>query len=174
MKTAVIYRSRTGFTRTYAEWIAQELGADLFEASDVSIAQLSPYDAVVYGGGLYAVGVNGVSFITKNLDRLSGKKIVVFATGASPLKQKVIDDVTARNFTPAHLEKIRFFYLRGGFDFEKLPWHLKMAMRLMAWTLRRKKELNEDEAGMLAVMDIPANFTDRKNIEELIRYLREG
>ncbi len=81
--------------------------------------------------------------------------------------------MTARNFTPAQLERIRFFYLRGGFDFEKLPWHLKMAMRLMAWNLRRKKELNEDEAGVLAMMDIPVNFTDRRNIEELVRYLRE-
>ncbi|HSA32896.1 MAG TPA: flavodoxin domain-containing protein [bacterium] len=174
MRTAVIYRSKTGFARKYAEWIAQELSADLFDASDITAGKLEPYDAVVYGGGLYAVGINGVSFITKNLDRLAGKRIAVFATGSSPLKQKVIDDVTARNFTPAQMERIRFFYLRGGFDMEKLPWHLKMVMGLMGWMLRRKKELNEDEAGMLAAMDTPADFTDRKNIEELVRYLREG
>ncbi len=29
-KTAVIYKSKTGFTRKYAQWIAEETGCDLF------------------------------------------------------------------------------------------------------------------------------------------------
>ena len=33
MKTIVIYNSQTGFTKRYAEWIAQESGADCFELS---------------------------------------------------------------------------------------------------------------------------------------------
>ena len=31
MKTAVIYNSQTGFTKRYAKWISDEIGADCFE-----------------------------------------------------------------------------------------------------------------------------------------------
>ena len=33
MKTIVIYTSQTGFTKRYAEWIAEAMGADCFELS---------------------------------------------------------------------------------------------------------------------------------------------
>ena len=33
MKTIVIYTSQTGFTKRYAEWIAEATGADCFELS---------------------------------------------------------------------------------------------------------------------------------------------
>ena len=34
MKTAVIYNSQTGFTKRYAEWIAEATDADCFELSE--------------------------------------------------------------------------------------------------------------------------------------------
>ena len=34
MKTIVIYNSQTGFTKRYAEWIAEEAGADCLALSD--------------------------------------------------------------------------------------------------------------------------------------------
>ena len=36
MKTVVIYKSRTGFTKKYAEWISEELSADIFDVSKVT------------------------------------------------------------------------------------------------------------------------------------------
>ena len=35
MKTLVVYTSQTGFTKRYAQWIAERTGADLFELKDV-------------------------------------------------------------------------------------------------------------------------------------------
>ena len=35
LRTVVIYRSTSGFTKRYAEWIAEELKADLFEARKI-------------------------------------------------------------------------------------------------------------------------------------------
>ena len=34
MKTVVIYNSQTGFTRRYAQWIAEAAGAGCLELSD--------------------------------------------------------------------------------------------------------------------------------------------
>ncbi|HSA33908.1 MAG TPA: flavodoxin domain-containing protein [bacterium] len=172
MKTIVVYKSKTGFARKYAEWIAYELGADLFDASEVSVATLAEYDSIVYGGGLYAVGINGVGLITKNLDRLAGKRIAIFGTGASTASDKVFTEVRDKNFTPAQLEKIRFFYLRGGFDFTRLPWYLKPPMAIMRWGLKQKKERTAEEQGLLDSFDAPVDFTSKENIEELVAYIR--
>lgn len=171
MKTIVVYKSKSGFTQKYAEWIARELSADLFEASKVSIDILAAYDTVIYGGGLYAVGINGVKLITENLEKLKSKKVVVFATGATPPREEAINEVRDKNFTAAQQEQIRFFYLRGGFDYNKMRPFDRILITLLKWKIKGKKELTADERGILAACDKPADFTRKKNIDELISYI---
>ena len=65
-------------------------------------------------------------------------------------------------------EYIKFFYLRGGFDYSKLKPFDKVLMTLLKWKIKNKKkeELTTDEIGMLAIYDKPVDFTMKKNIEK--------
>ena len=174
MKTIVIYKSKTGFTKKYAEWIAEELSADIFDASKVNINMLNKYDTIVYGGSLYAVGIIGVKLIKKNINKLKDKRLVVFATGASPSRDNDINQIINKNFTVDEQKYIKFFYLRGGFNYKKLNPFDKFLMTLLKWKIKSKKqkELSADEIGMLAVYDKPVDFTARKNIDEIIAYVK--
>jgi menaquinone-dependent protoporphyrinogen IX oxidase len=175
MKTIVVYKSKTGFVRKYAEWIAEELSADIFEASKVTADMLTVYDTIIYGGSLHAVGINGVKFITKNMDKLKGKKIVVFASGASLPSENVVKEVINNNFTLDQQRYIKLFYLRGGFNYNKLPPFDKVLMTLLKWKIeikkKQKKELLNDEIGMLQLFGKPTDFTRKKNIDEMISYI---
>jgi menaquinone-dependent protoporphyrinogen IX oxidase len=171
MKSVIIYKSKTGFTKKYAEWIAEELSADLFEATDFTVEMFADYDRVVYGGGLYAVGINGVKLITKNMEQLKGKKVVVFGVGMSPPREDVFEDVKKSNFTAEQQEQIKFFYLRGGFDYSRLKSFDQVLMTLLKWKIKLKRELTPDDKGLLAVYDRPADFTDRGNLTEIIDYI---
>jgi len=173
MKAIVIYKSKTGFVKKYAQWIAEELSADISEASKVTIDTLTPYDTVIYGGGLYASGINGVKLITQNLNKLKGKIIVVFASGASPSRVDAISEVKNNNFTAEQQKQIEFFYLRGGFDYNRLNTFYKMIMLLLKWKLktRTKAGLTPDESGMLTAFDKPVDFTSKENIYEIISYV---
>ena len=175
MKTIVVYKSKSGFVRKYAQWIAEVLSADIFEISKVNINMLTKYDTVVYGGSLHAVGINGVKFITRNIDKLKDKKLIVFASGASPSSEEVIREVKNNNFTKEQQNHIEFFYLRGGFNFNKLPPFDKVLMTLLKWKIKikklLKKELIPDEIGMLASFDKPVDFTIKKNIDEIVNYI---
>ena len=173
MKTAVVYRSKTGFTKKYAQWIAAELAADLFEDSKIGAKRLADYDTIIYGGGLYAGGISGVKLITKNLQQLKAEKIVVFATGATPERAETTEELRKQNFTPGQLERIRFFYLRGGFDYNKLSPLNKLLMNLLKWSLKRKPQLTADERGMLAAYDTPLDFTREEKISDLVSYCRQ-
>lgn len=172
MKTIVIFRSKSGFVKKYAEWIAEELSADIYEASKVKVDMLMNYDTVIYGGGLYAVGINGVKLITQNLNKLKDKNVIVFASGASPYRKEIEIEVRNKNFTMEQQKYIHFLYLRGGFDFNKLKPFDKLLMILMKLKLKRKRNLTSDEKGMLASYDTPVDFTRKKNIHEVIEYVK--
>lgn len=175
MKTLVIYNSKTGFTKKYAEWISEVLSADILNASKVTPNMLSAYDCLIYGGGLYVVGINGVKLITQNFDKLKGKKVVVFATGMSPFREEGVSEVKKKNFTLEQQKIIQFFYLRGGFDYSKLNPFDKMLMSLLKtsiiWKKIRKKKLLSDEIGILEVFDKPTDYTRKAKIDELIAYV---
>lgn len=176
MKSVVIYKSKTGYVKRYAEWLAEELSADIFELSQVNINVLTDYDNVIYGGSLHAVGIIGINFITKNIDKLKGKKVVVYATGASPSSEDVISEVMTNNIPPDQQKQIKFFYLRGGFNYDKLPPADKVLMALLKWKIKRKKKqeksLTRDEKGMLAAYDKPVDFTKKEYIDDIVNYIR--
>lgn len=174
MKTAVIYKSVSGFTRNYAEWIADELDGDLFAYSETDPAVLQVYELIIFGGALHAVGIAGIDIIKDNMEKLQGKNIIVFTTGASPARDGILEEVKNRNFSPEEQKRIRFFYLRGGFDYGKLNFVNKLLMTLMKWKIRSKKESDRtpDERGMLAAFSQPVDFTKKEKTGELIAYAR--
>lgn len=176
MKTLVIYKSRSGFAKKYAEWIAGELQADLLVYSKVNPGMFAAYDAVVYGGGLYVGGINGVKLITGNMDKLEGKKVAVYASGATPPRPEAMDEVTGKNFTPEQLTKLKFFYLRGGFEYGRLGPVNRFLMQLLKfkikWRKRTGKKLHPDEVGMLAAFEHPLDFTKRESVKPLVDYIR--
>ena len=107
----------------------------------------------------------------QNLNHLNHKKIVVFASGASLAKQDVVDEVRNKNFTVEEQTQIQFFYLRGGFDYNKLGRIDKVLMTIMKMMLKNKKEKNSDDKGMLAAYEKPADFTNKKYINEIVAYV---
>lgn len=176
MKTVVIHKSATGFTKKYAQWIAEELAADIFDISAIRPQQLQDYDCIVFGGRLHAVGIDGVALLTKNLEQLKNKKLIVFTTGASPASESVIEHVRNHNFSAQQQGHIDFFYLRGGFNFAALPLFDKILMSLLKKKIiskqRKGTQLTADESGMLALIDKPADFTQKENISVIIAAAR--
>lgn len=164
-KTVIVYKTKYGSTKRYAEWIAEELKADIFERSKITLTDLLKYDTIVYGGSVYMAGILGISLIRKNFDKLRNKKVVVFSVGASPVNFELLNEVKNKNFTSEMKEKIHYFHLRGGFDLSKLNPVDKLLMSLLKEILKRKKEeeLADDQKSVLALCDSPADWTDKKN-----------
>ncbi len=174
MKSVVVYSSITGFTRKYAEWIAEDLSCDIFSVKDTTIETLLEYDTVIYGGSLHAAGITGIKIVKNNLRRLTGKDLIIFATGASPFKEKVLDKIREKNFTPEERKQIKVFYFRGGFDYSRLNFTNKVLMSLFKLFILMKPESKRtsDEIGMLACFSKPVDFTKKESLEEILDYIR--
>ena len=48
----IVYHSKYGSTKRYAEWLAGHLEADLCTGRQLKTVNLSQYDAVLYGGSV--------------------------------------------------------------------------------------------------------------------------
>jgi len=173
-KVVVVYKSKYGSAERYAQWIADEVKADLFEGSKITLNDLLKYDTVVYGGSLYATGILGFSLIRKNFDRLKDKKVVVFSVGASPAHPSAINDIKNNNFTEEMKEKVSFFHLRGGFNYKNLNPIDRVLMYILKRKIERKNpdERTDDEKGMLACYKHPADWTNKKSINPIIECIK--
>lgn len=172
-KIAVVYYSKSGYTEKYARWIAKAVGADLLTGKKTKLEDLLKYDIIICGGGLYAVGINGIGLITKNFDKLKDKKLIVFGVCASPVRPAVVEEVKNRNLTGEQQEFIDFFLLRGGFDKRKLTAVDGVLMKIMKFNLKRKKNPTPDERGMLNAYSHPVDFTGEKHLEPLIERINK-
>lgn len=171
MKTIVVYKSKTGYTKKYAQWIAEELNCGIKE--NASLSDIMEYDTVIFGGGMYAGGMNGVKLIRRNLDKLSGKKLILFAVGSNPGRDEDIIPFWNRLFTEEQQENMGLFYLRGGFDYSKLGLKDKILMNMLKKHLQKLENPSEDDLGLLAAYDTPIDCTDRANIAQLVEYARK-
>ena len=170
-KTVVVYRSATGFTKNYATWLAEELKCDLLEGKKTKISDLQNYDTIIYGGGLYAVGISGIKLITKNYDKWMGKKVIVFAVGASPAREETTALLRKSNIPAEIDDQIQFYYLRGGFDYKRLSPFMKLLMNLKKQQVKASKDKDPDAKGFLASYEHPLDFTHKKYLKPILENL---
>ena len=111
-----------------------------------------------------------MKLIKRNLTKLGKRKIIVFACGASPYSEKLERELFEYNFPPQERSSVSFYYLRGGFDLNKLPAFDRFLMKLMKMKIQRTPEEKRgpDEIGMLEAMYHPVDFTDRENIRRIV------
>ena len=169
-KIAVVYKSKYGKTKRYAEWIAGALNASFFESKNVKPHQLNDYEVVVYGGGLYAGKIDGVGLVTKN----SCKSLVLFTVGVADPNDTDYTQVLEKNLTPEQLSKTRVFHLRGGIDYSKLSLVHKAMMAVMKKMIEKTPpdERNSDDIGILETYGKNVDFSDKETIEPLVAYVR--
>lgn len=170
-KIAVVYRSGSGFTKDYATWLSQELHCELLSGKSTKISDLLKYDTIIYGGGLYAIGINGFDLIKKNYELLKSKELIVFAVGASPEREATIQAVRDANIPEEMRNRIQFYYLRGGFDYKRLSTLNKVLMQFKKIQLKRMDNPDADAKGMLESYDHPIDFTNKKNLRPILESL---
>lgn len=174
-KSIVIYDSKYGSTKRYAQWIAEDLGGDLVAQKDADPRNLDSYDVIVYGGGLYAGGVSGISFLTKNFSKIKDKRILLFTCGLGdpkvPENVKNIRTRLDKTLSDEMREVIRIFHLRGAMDYSKLSFLHRSMMSMVQKSVQKKDPATrtQEDIQMLETFGKSVDFTDRAAIEPLIK-----
>lgn len=153
--------------------ISEQLHIEAIEQNQVKTKDLLSYDMIIHGGGLYIGGINGAKKVLKHLDLLKDKTVIIFAVGATHQRESDIQYVIDYNFTESELSQIKFFYFRGGFDYQKLNLIDKCLMSLLKIKLKHKKNRTPDETGMLQAYNNALDLTNPRNIDPLIEYVNQ-
>ena len=174
MNAIVLYKSKYGSTKQYAEWIADELGCDVKDAKGIKINDILDYDTIIYGGGLYAEIINGVSAITKNIEKLDGKKIAIFSTGITPIDCREYYDklVVEKNFTEEMLKKLKVFNFLGRMVIDELSLPHKAAIKTLKKIMSSKENPSEMELLLVKLCEGSDYQPDREVILPLLDYVR--
>lgn len=172
MKTLVVYTSQTGFTRRYAEWVAERMRADIFDLKDVQkkdMEYFKGYDAIVYAGWCMAGKVVKMNWFLDKASGLKEKKLAVIAVGGSPIDNPDVDVSMKNLMTDEQRQYIKAFYCQGGINYEKMKFGSRLAMKAFVKVLKNSKDEKQREVGNL--IDHSYDISDVKYIDPIIAFL---
>lgn len=140
------------------------------EAEEIDIEK---YDVILYGGGFYGGQIQGIAWLKNRIPRLQGKRMAVFATGATPEDSPEVEKAFAQNLTEEEQKAIPCFYLQSGLNYEKMDWKLRMMMKLFSKMMEKKKDKTEQEKMMAACLKNSFDVADKNNLEPLLHWIME-
>lgn len=169
MNTVVVYSSQTGFTKKYAEWIAEELGCKAVSLNDEPRFDAEGFDVVVLGGWFHAGGLMGKKWLVRQRAAHPNTRFVVFAVGATPTEwTDMVDEALTRELPSPDFDDVERFYLRGGFAYERLSTPNKLAMKLFFKMQEKNAATDPRAAEMLSGMRGGFDGTDPASIAPVV------
>ncbi len=170
----VLYQSKYGATKRYADWLREETGYECVEIKKAKAESLQKCDVIILGGGVYASGIAGLQFLKKNMRKLTDKKIVVFAVGASPYDENAIRQIKDMHFKD-ELSNIPLFYCRGAWDEEKMkPVDKTLCNMLQKVVAKQNPEEYEPwQKALMCSVGQKCDWTDQSYLEPLLKYVKE-
>ena len=174
MKTIVIYTSQTGFTKRYAEWIAERMNGDILDLKDAkkkADSYFDGYDAIVYGGWCMAGKVvNSGWFLTK-APGWKGKRLAIIAVGCSPDGTPEVAEALKQLLTDDQRQYIKAFYCQGGINYDRMKFPYRMAMKLFANSLKNRKNATAKDKEMGEFIAQNHDLAEIRFIEPIVAYL---
>ena len=170
----VIYTSKRGSTKQYAEWIAEDLSCSALPLSDAYGMDLHEYDCVIYGGWIRGSGIVDFDKFAKMLDDEIMDRLIVYGVGFA--------DETAENYAqvwgyslgkidPKNAHRVLLYILGGRYDPSAVTGLDKFLMKTMRAVLLSGSTADaKSRANMMKErIDKGCDLVKRENITLLVK-----
>ena len=173
MSGIILYQSKYGATKRYADWISEETGFDCVETKKAKIEAVKQYDTIILGGGIYASGIAGLSFLKKHIKELQGKRIVIFCDGASPYDENAFEQIVDHNMKDT-LTGIPCFYCRGAWDMDNMNLVDRNLCKMLRKAVMKKNPTEYEiwERALVEAGDEKCDWTDKSYIAPILEAVR--
>lgn len=114
----VLYSSRTGYTKRYAEYLAEELGYAIKPLQKANLFNVSCYPTVIFGGGLHHNRIDGIQGIADGFKYFGEQNLILFSVGLASVNDDLIKQIKAKNFPD---------FMAGTYFYQPLPGGLAYA-----------------------------------------------
>lgn len=156
----IIYESKTGFTKKYADMLAAKTKLNVLQVKEIS--RISQDEEIIFLGWLKVGKIQGLNKLKKH------RVIAVCGSGTAQTAEPNTETVVARN----KIENIPFFYLRGGcFPLRELKGMDKIMLSMFVKILKGRKD--KDEKTEEAISNIENGFDGVKenNLEPVLNWI---
>lgn len=176
----VLYRSKHGSTKRYAEWIADALDADIVSAENKTYndwsARMKGYDMLIYGGNINGQGINGLeNFRAAMRKEHVDLPVTYFCVGSYPAYESTVQTHLEMNFVGEDdLSAINLFYFRGRLDYLGLNFLEKRLMGGLFKAIEKKypEDRTEVEAELLEAYYDDVDWSKKEYIDPLVEHVK--
>ena len=176
MKSVILYGSRYGSARRYAQELSKQ--TDIPAVSYQEAPPLSKLETIVYIGALYAGGVLG---LTKTLRRQSfgeHQRLVIVTVGLAdpdiPQNRENIRNSLQKQIPAQLYGRAAVFHLRGAIDYQALSLGHRTMMALLHRSLQKKpaEEWSEEDRALMETYGKQADFVDFVSLRLIINEMQ--
>ena len=169
MRTLILYTSKTGNTKKYAEDIAQAVNGDVLPLKKYKWKDVGDYDSIVFGGWVMGGKIQGIDDFLSHYDEISDKNILVFSSGMGFVTSESRDRLISGNVLDIY--HIRYYQLRGSFDYSKLHFPYNFMINTSLRALRKDPDSAQDLSMVENLKETPLEFYDQQGIDRIISVL---
>lgn len=171
----ILYKSKTGFTKKYADMIAEETGGTAMDFKEGTPELLSSFDRVLLGSRMHAGQIDGLPKVRRLFLKSSVRLSALFVTGAMPItERKTIEEMWKNNLNREELSFLPHFYLQSGLCYEKMNFTDKAMMKVFSFMLKRKNNKTPDEIGFAEAIAHSYDISSREYLGPLLKHLSEN
>lgn len=170
----ILYQSKYGATKKYADWLAEMTSFDIAETKKANIEEVEKYDTVIIAGGIYASGISGMSFLKKNYKRLNNMKLAVLCVGASPYDEEAFHEIREHNLK-GELSGIKCFYARGAWNEDAMTFKDRTLCRMLQKAVAKQdpETYQPWQKALMCAVGQKCDWTDKKYLDEVVRFIEE-
>jgi hypothetical protein len=163
---AIVYLSNTGFTKKYAELLAQKTGYPVYALQEAR-RRLAGDTEIIYLGWVCAGAIKGYGKAAR-LSRIAA----VCAVGMGGPDSDQLPALIKRH----GLDAGHAFYLQGGFDMSRLRGIYRLMMKMMAKAtvpqLEKKQDKTPDEQKSLELLKNGGDCVRPENLDPVLALLQ--
>ena len=161
----IVYNSKTGHTRQYAEMLAKATKCKIFSLQEAQGA-LPEGEPVLFLGWLMAGHISGIDQAVRRWDVRCA-----VAVGMSPPAKDVLATISRANYVP----NSPVFYLQGGWAPKKVGWFQRRAVNAVTRSTRKtllsKSSRTEQEQAYLNMLLHGGSFVEYQNLRPIQEWM---
>ena len=166
---AVVYATKYGHTKQYAEWLKEETGADIFAVASFTSTKALEYKAVVFAGGVYGDKILIMDWLKKNLGQVNVNKMIVAAVSwycndSEEAKARLITE----NYPEQFKNVVPLIVINSGIDKKKTSVMDKAQLLAAQTSINKHDVRTADDINALAIIKGYSDSTSKDNLKSLI------
>lgn len=141
MKGIIIYKSKYGAAKQYAQWFGEGMGFEVVSLNDMKGKNVKEYDCFVVGSSIYMGRSKAAKWVRDNWEGIKDKKVFFFSVGdTNPDNEKEVGEIWKVNLPDEIRGKVMCRHFRGRSSYRGMSATDRLIMNFATMMVKDQKE----------------------------------